>query len=195
MDTHFAGRYLYSRNSTIKNMAATSYPSKLTLEGDVRFYDWKTVDGLDSSTLIELPSASENEQLSALFDISAIIERYHENNLEKNIVLDKDGTYYVHGAVAFFGGGRNLSTVVFDGLNEENKSAFTDLNDPLLIGLDDEAIGSSTNRSILESFARLLSPATILLITGRSIYDPAKVDTRNIETCIYGGGILSWEEN
>jgi len=153
MDTHFAGRYLYSRNSTIKNMAATSYPSKLTLEGDVRFYDWKTVDGLDSSTLIELPSASENEQLSALFDISAIIERYHENNLEKNIVLDKDGTYYVHGAVAFFGGGRNLSTVVFDGLNEENKSAFTDLNDPLLIGLDDEAIGSSTNRSILESAA------------------------------------------
>lgn len=137
MDTHFAGSYLYKYDSTIYNMAATSYPSKLTLEGDVRFYDWKSVDGLDSTTLISVPSPdSENGQFANLFDISTIIEDYHKKHPEENIILDKDGKHYVHGGVAFFGGGRNLSVVEFNGLDEFSRSAFSDVSDPFIIGLE-----------------------------------------------------------
>lgn len=147
MDTHFAGPLLYSSSHTkYNNLAATSYPSKLTLEGDVRFYDWKTVDGLDSSTLISIDtSAGDGRDFSDLFDISQLIENYCNSKPDSNLILVKDGKKYVHGGVAFFGGGRNLSEVDFSGLLDENKLAFGDMIDPLMLGLDDGSLGLTSN--------------------------------------------------
>jgi hypothetical protein len=148
MDTHFAGPLLYSTSHHTKytNLAATSYPSKLTLEGDVRFYDWKSVDGLDSTTLISVDtSAGDGRDFSNLFDISQLIETYNKNNPSANIILEKDGKLYVHGGIAYFGGGRNLSTIDISKLNDESKQGFDDINKPLLIGLDDNGLGLTSN--------------------------------------------------
>ncbi len=148
MDTHFAGDYLYNRSSRIRNMAATSYPSHLTLEGDVRFYDWKSVDGLDSSTLISAGVAEDGRDFSGIFNISQIIQSYYDRDMAaggegyvSDMILVKDGKKYVHGGIAYYGGGRNLSEVNFDGLKPENISAFRDVEEPLVIGLNDPAIG------------------------------------------------------
>ncbi len=144
MDAHFAGELLYNRSEKVRNLAATSYPSKLTLEGDVRFYDWKTVDGLDSTTLI-----STGADYSDLFQISEIIRTYNkiylQENPDKKMVLEKDNVQYVHGGVAFFGGGKNFSEVDFSGVEGVGRDAFRDLSAPLEIGLDDSRLGFSNN--------------------------------------------------
>ncbi|MBP5308723.1 MAG: hypothetical protein J6Z34_06280 [Clostridia bacterium] len=146
MDTHFAGTYLYNRNARINNMAATSYPSKLSLVGDVRFYDWKSVAGLDSSTLITAGTADDGRDFSGIFPISEIIENYYNDHRDtNNMILEYNGQNYVHGGVAFFGGGRNLSVVDFDGLDTDAKSLFSDLEKPFLIALDDGALGLTSN--------------------------------------------------
>ncbi|MBR2969328.1 MAG: hypothetical protein IKC36_05745 [Clostridia bacterium] len=147
MDTHFAGPLLYKTSHTKYNvLAATSYPSKLTLEGDVRFYDWKSVDGLDSSSLISVDtSAGDGRDFSDLFDISQLIENYSAANPTEKMILVKDGKKYVHGGVAFFGGGRNLSVVEFAGLSDSAKQGFEDVNKPLELGLDDSGLGMTSN--------------------------------------------------
>ena len=144
MDTHFAGRYLYkfSGDGHVHDMAATSYPSKLSLVGHVRFYDWKTVDGLDSTTLIDLGVSDSGTDYSQLFNISTVMENYFTANPDSNMLLvDENGTNYVHGGVAFYGGGRNLSEVDFSGLSPAEKSLFSDTDKPFKISLDDGGLG------------------------------------------------------
>ena len=146
MDTHFAGRYLYdfTRNDKhVYGMAATSYPSQVKLEGHVRFYDWKTVDGLDSTTLIDLGVSEAGTDYTQLFDISRVMENYFTHNPESNMVLVDGETHYVHGGVAFYGGGRNLSVVDFSGLDDMEKSLFSDIEKPFEISLDDTSLGLS----------------------------------------------------
>ena len=145
MDAHFAGRFLYNfpNDPHVHDMAATSYPSKVSLEGDVRFYDWKTVDGLDSTSLIDLGVSDAGRDYSDLFDISSVIENYYESNPESNMILVIDGKHYVHGGVAFYGGGRNLSKVDFGKLNDEQKALFSDTTKPFTISLDDASLGLS----------------------------------------------------
>ena len=125
MDAHFAGRFLYDfpNDSHVYGMAATSYPSLLSLEGDVRFYDWKPVSGLDSSTLIELGVSDAGTDYSGLFDLSAIIENYCEKN-NADLLLKAGGEKYVHGGIAFYGGGRNLSEADFSGLSAKQRELF-----------------------------------------------------------------------
>ena len=66
MDSHFAGTALADGRGFSSvvgdsdaldawyNLAKTSYGAKLTLTGDVRMYCWKTLDTIDSSSLIEI---------------------------------------------------------------------------------------------------------------------------------------------
>lgn len=105
LDTHFSGTFLHKNDifQNIRNLAATSYASNLTLEGDIRFYDWKKVSSLDSSTLI-------SGLLGTAFNISKMIE---EVSIGNNIIRTKDGEAYVHGGIAFYGGGKNYSTITF----------------------------------------------------------------------------------
>lgn len=142
MDTHFAGNLLYVyAPANIHNMAATSYPSALTLEGDVKFYDWKKVSGLDSSTLIGTSGKYEG-----LFNVSDVINNFYNNNPDSHLLYSEEGgkEKWVHGGIAFFGGGRNLSTVDYSGLDPDCLALFgddskDDDNDPdyFRIALDD----------------------------------------------------------
>ena len=88
-----------------KQIAGTSYPTQLNLEGTVKIYDWKNITHIDSSTLVE----------GGMFDfnLSKMIENIDNNNIISNI----DGEKYVHGGVVMYGGGKNYALI---NLNLEN---------------------------------------------------------------------------
>ena len=129
MDSHFSGELLangkeYAEGSTSLNqlkelfepwydLAKTSYGAKLIFEGEVRMYDWKNLENVDSSTLIDisLKGGSFDSIFEKLqFDVKALVEVATGKEQFKNIVYtSKDGKQYVHGGIAFFGGGKNYS--------------------------------------------------------------------------------------
>ena len=160
MDAHFAGRFLYDfpNDSHVYGMAATSYPSLLSLEGDVRFYDWKSVSGLNSGTLIELGVSDAGTDYSGLFDISSIIENYCEKN-NADLLLVSGGEKYVHGGIAFYGGGRNLSEVDYSRLNADKAELFA-------FAEGDDC----TLRAHLNDLGSGLSPYAASILTGAAGY-------------------------
>ena len=90
-----------------KNLAKTSYGVKLSFSGDVELYNWKNIDDIDSSTLIEVQGAS------AFSSIALKVDELISKVPNKNIIVnrsDSDGDKtYVHTGIVFFGGGRNYS--------------------------------------------------------------------------------------
>lgn len=124
LESKFAGVCLhgYDYNDNWKfselgwgNIAGTSYPAILRLEGDVRFYDWKDVSRIDSSTLIE----GSEEVIKKVIDLNIgnMIAKYNENNTtENNMVVKYRGIDYVNGAIAYYGGGKNYGMVQTSGL-------------------------------------------------------------------------------
>ena len=127
IDTHFSGGALADGRGLVGglidswyDLAKTSYGAKLTFEGDVRMYDWKEVDKVDSSTLIEILGNTSYDSLS--FDLKEMIKTVANNSSKpqyKTIVYKKGGKQYVHGGIAFFGGGKNYG--VFEAKNYEFK--------------------------------------------------------------------------
>lgn len=126
----FDSFYTYDRITSIlsaskwDDLAATSYASKITFEGDVEFLDWKVKENIDSSTLIELGmdvsflklrvnkmveyAATNNSGLRVLFDS-------YKKDPDKNVL-----TEVLHGGICFYGGGKNYSEVI--GANADLKS-------------------------------------------------------------------------
>lgn len=120
------GTYARATRDTWRKSGGTSFASVLRLRGDVRLYDWKDLSLVDASTLIESPSNSLNAWLK--FDIQGMLEYVCEKIPEYSSIIETSGeTKYVHGGIAFYGGGRNYSTLDMEGLNEELKD-FTHLN-------------------------------------------------------------------
>ena len=122
IDSHFAGPLLADGNYINKyadllgefwhDLAKTSYGAKLTFNGDVRIYDWKRVDGVDSSTLIEIlgDNALFNRMVLNINEMVSVIssKEGYTGILYKNPNYNA-GAEYVHGGIAFFGGGKNYS--------------------------------------------------------------------------------------
>ena len=142
VESHFAGEYLrtYFRNEDV-NLAAISYQSRLSLAGDVRFYDWKTVEGLDSSTLI----SGSNHLVH--FDISEVIRKVASDETRPDfcgkIICEYNGEDYVHGGIAFYGGGLNVSV-----LDRSEYAGYSFL--PVLeVDLTDPAFGYPNPENIL----------------------------------------------
>lgn len=136
MDSHFAGAALADGSvfskyvegtealNSWKHLAKTSYGAKLTLEGDVRMYCWKDLETVDSSSLIEVAEGfTELGRLNLSnmkFDVKEMVkvatnDTRFKNIVYKNQVVDKDGkpkeVTWVHGGIAFFGGGKNYSVI------------------------------------------------------------------------------------
>jgi|GEM_PF-454117 len=116
METHFSGAMLAGYITDFwDGCAGTSFASVLRMEGDVKMYDWKDLDLVDSSTLIETSDGAKNVYNlridGMLRKIVAVKDEY------KNIISEIDGKSYVHGGIAFYGGGYNYSCVDMSKLN------------------------------------------------------------------------------
>lgn len=122
IDAHFAGLALHDASSYerlfdgFKNwhgLSKASYGAKLTFSGEVKMYNWKKVDEIDSSTIIEINKAVLSQHQSIIdmltLDVSAMLEQAASSF---PTVVTNDG--YAHAGIIFFGGGRNY------GLFEDN---------------------------------------------------------------------------
>lgn len=139
METHFSGEFLNGGITTWKDCAATSYASALRIVGDVKMLDWKNLSNVDSSTLIEV-TGEANPWLS--MNVAEMMKEVAKVKKEcRDIILNVGGTEYVHGGIAFYGGGYNYSYLDLTEANDETKQfGVYDVNIKVLENSKDENI-------------------------------------------------------
>lgn len=121
METHFSGEFLLGGTiTTWEGCAATSYASALRIVGDVKMLDWKNLSNVDSSTLIEV-TGDANPWLS--MNVAEMMKEVARQQPKEcgDIILNVGGTEYVHGGIAFYGGGYNYSYLDLTRANDETK--------------------------------------------------------------------------
>lgn len=122
IETNFAGTVLYAQQDSIifegwPGTGGTSFPSVLRLEGDVRMYDWKDLSLVDSSTLIDSEQSRFKLNISAMLDY--VCTNYSGTQYGYEDIIDrKQNVNYVHGGIAFYGGGKNYSQLDISGLDK-----------------------------------------------------------------------------
>lgn len=122
IETNFAGTLLYAQQDSIifegwPGTGGTSFPSVLRLEGDVRMYDWKDLSLVDSSTLIDSEQSRFKLNISAMLDY--VCTNYSGTQYGYEYIIDrKQNVNYVHGGIAFYGGGKNYSQLDISGLDK-----------------------------------------------------------------------------
>ncbi len=130
-DTQFAGLVLHGYDygsykfSELgwKEVAGTSYPARIKIQGDVRFYDWKVIDEVDSGTLVEGDKSLLNT-IGLNLDVSKLLDRYNSENAGNDIVATYEGKDYINAAIVFYGGGKNYSWID----TSEVSSSFNELD-------------------------------------------------------------------
>lgn len=140
METHFSGEFLLGGTiTTWEGCAATSYASALRIVGDVKMLDWKNLSNVDSSTLIEV-TGDANPWLS--MNVAEMMKEVANVKSEcRDIILNVGGTEYVHGGIAFYGGGYNYSYLDLTRANDETKQfGVYDVNISVLENSKDENI-------------------------------------------------------
>lgn len=156
LETAFNGPFLYAKNPTLissmfqqisdkteegrklvpflaTNVSGVSRPVRLKVSGKTKFYDYKTVDEMDLSGLIEenmtkaVAMLMENFEalnreitIDDVFPLKAML--FKESN-KLGQTYSKDGKTYLNVAIAYYGGGVNLSEVIYDGLEKQEEYA------------------------------------------------------------------------
>ena len=179
-DSSFNGAYLYKGlPSTINNYAdlfssvtpnelgGTSLPVKLNIDKTTKFYDWKNINKIDASTLIEenisamLSDISGKEveiDIDDFFPMKSILI----NNARKLGYIYKDENIeYINSKIAFYGGGLNLSTI-----NMSNEDKLTlQLDNPIEVDilnllLTDKTGSIATSNVLFQAFRKAVTLAT-----------------------------------
>ncbi len=139
MESHFAGKMLADGPSagiatslvqSWKGLAGTSYPALLHLEGRVELADWKPIDNVDSSTLIELSGSGGAASflrldIKALVDFAFMYDKDRYGNLIDVVKGDNGDEKCVHGGIAFYGGGKNYHMLDMSGYTFYPMSTYT----------------------------------------------------------------------
>lgn len=157
------------------HVSGISYPVKLNISGDTRFYDYKAADHIELSGLIK-------ENLSGIANSLDVTVDGQEVSIDmifplKRLMMDRaastgavylnsdDGKKYVNVPVAFYGGGVNLSEVTVD--NYENKS---NLTAEVEVSLLDSALSyKGSSDAGKAAMLKALALKTVVTVTG---YEP-----------------------
>lgn len=112
IESNFSGTALYQDMGSSgisfegwEGTGGTSFAAVLRIKGDVRMYEWKELSLIDSSTLIE------TDRVELQLNVSAMLEYVCGSNPEEygDLLQDVNGEKFVHGGIAFYGGGKNYS--------------------------------------------------------------------------------------
>lgn len=199
-ETLFNGPYLYSNSPSIigemfgslsvddvpmvplepKNVSGASYPVKVNISGDTRFYDYKQTDTLDLTGLID---ENISEFANDLYDQDIRLITIDDIFPLKSLLYEKAGASmindsdarYINIPIAYYGGGANLSTVSFEGYEHYDKLSST-ISVDLVDGYLELPSGSD-----LISIMRNLMVKTVTTVIG---FDPFKF------VCTDGSGYL-----
>lgn len=154
MESNFSGTVLNGDNiidAGLEEFAGdwkiggTMFASAIRLEGDVRFYDWKSVNNMDSSGLIEVYAGGTFDRFK--LDIKKMIESVVDLANKKgdhsfdDIFTIKNGEKYVNSAMVKYGGGKNYANVDTSKLDAQYTD-FTryDVNIGILKETDDKTL-------------------------------------------------------
>ena len=195
LDTAAQGSFLYNNMASIfglvigqymsnppRNLALTSYPVNLKLEGATRFYDYKTIDTLNFSSLLNQDIATLIYAHGGLgdFDVSITEDDYIPLKemitklYDSNLLLDSSKDQkYINLPIFKMGGGANYSDVTYTSTIKEALSAPMSLN-PYIYSLDKEAIKSDHFMSDPKAKYSTMKVAMLRAtsnITGFSPYD------------------------
>ena len=132
VDTQFAGLVLHGYDygsyefSKLgwKNIAGTSYPVRIKMQGDVRFYDWKAIDDIDSSTMVE-GDTKLLETVGLDLNISSLLNKFNKQNEGNKVIAVYEGKEFINGAIVFYGGGKNYSWIDTSEVSSEFNSMET----------------------------------------------------------------------
>lgn len=152
-ESAFNGPYLYgglpsavgnlvgSLEGSLKpsKIGGSAAPVKLHLDG-CKFFDWKKVDTIDVSSLVEENFAQFLEILGR-DDIKVTIDDFFPvksllNDLAKEgrYLYSHEGEKYLNTKVAWYGGGKNDSTVLIDSETKDEEAIELDLREPMYSG-------------------------------------------------------------
>jgi len=181
LDAHFAGpaladgsAFLDGLTSGWKDLAKTSYGVKLTFEEEVKLYNWKDLNEVDSSTLIEVLGSTAFGDIQ--LNISDMINALHNSPEFENVIYESNNVKYIHAGIAFFGGGKNYS--VFD---DKNYTTY-DLNE-YAINLSDVGKGMLSAAAGYEDFYFMLCDRTTLDFLPET--QEEILESGNAYSCIY----------
>lgn len=124
-------------------VGGTSAPIHISLKGDCRFYDWKELDSIDVSSLIEenistvLKSLNMGDKSVTIDEIFPMKTALRKAMNAKGLIHHDGGKDYINTAIAYYGGGLNVSKV--DGYSD---SGYNTYSEPLEVSLVDEIINS-----------------------------------------------------
>ena len=154
LDTAFNGPFLYAKNPTMisdvfqqisdktsegrklvpfmaENVSGVSRPVRLTISGNTKFYDYKTVDEMDLSGLIDenmtkaVAMIMENfEALNreiTIDDVFPLKSMLFKQASSRGQTYVANGKTYLNVAVAYYGGGVNLSEVVYEEFDNQEE--------------------------------------------------------------------------
>lgn len=178
-ETMFNGAFLYNGlmpNSLVglvsvfgaimpNKIGGTSSPVKLNLDKTSKFYDWKDVDKLDVSIMIE-ENISAMIKILAGKDIPLSMEdffplRSYLKDIckQQGYFYEDEGKYYLNTKVVSYGGGKNYSTVSIP----EEDIEFMDLSKQISINLT-EGVLAGKYISTIHEYVLLLSKCVSLAI-------------------------------
>ncbi len=157
---------------TPEHVSGVSYPVKLNISGNTRFYDYKVAENIDLSGMIEenlskiinsTPELSENINIEVNLDMLFPLKKLMtERAVFQGAIYNDSGSRYINVPVAFYGGGINLSEVTID--NYQNKSS---LSSKLEVNLLDSYLNYQNSGS--SSMLKALALKTVVTVTG---YEP-----------------------
>lgn len=99
-----------------RQIAGTSYPTRLNLS-NVKMYDWKEINNVDSSTLMGGNMFS--------LDLAGMIEKISSTQEVDEIVTPISGKEYVHGGIVAYGGGKSYALVDFTDFGIEKPGCYS----------------------------------------------------------------------
>ena len=157
---------------TPTKVSGVSYPVEINISGDTRFYDYKVVSDIDLSGLIEehlTEIANEFDiyqgQLSIdnIFQLKPVLVDIANKN-KYNFYDAKSGKAMANIAIAYYGGGVNLTKINYEKLNTVDK-----MQSSVDVGFIDSNLATNVTQTGFVGYLRHLMVKTVPVVTG---YEP-----------------------
>ncbi len=170
------------------NLSGASYPVSVNLSGNTRFFDYKTLGSWDISGLIDqnisdvVKSMLDRDYDITIDDIFPLKEILTARARERGVIYDIGGEEYINIPVAFYGGGKNLSSVTVNGLTAGGltEAVDVDLLDSYLsltttLDLSGLANGEGLHSVVSQpNFMRFMKEVLTKTVTTVTGYEPFK---------------------